>query len=87
VWNAVTGASITTVNLSGGGFGIALSPDDTRIVVTQPASGRVRFVDRATRTIVKTVVTSGMPRRAAFAADGSIVVVPNEGDWFDVISN
>jgi YVTN family beta-propeller protein len=87
VWNAVTGTSIATVGLGGGGFGIALSPDESRIVVTQPGLGRVQFVDRATRTVVKAVVTAGMPRRAAFAPDGSVVVVPNEGNWFDFIAN
>jgi YVTN family beta-propeller protein len=87
VWDAETGASITTVALGGGGFGLALSPDGARLAVTQPALGRMRFVSRAARTIFKTVITGGQPRRVAFAADGSVVVVPNEGGWFDVIRN
>ncbi|HET7039763.1 MAG TPA: hypothetical protein VFH97_07735, partial [Gemmatimonadales bacterium] len=87
VWDLDTGMSITTVNLGGGAFGLALSPDDAVLAATQPSLGRVQLVNRATRTISKTVVTMGTPRRVAFAPDGSVLVVPNEGHWFDIIEN
>jgi hypothetical protein len=43
------------------------------------------LVNPVTRTVGKTVVTHGTPRRVAFTADGATLVVANEGGWFDVI--
>jgi YVTN family beta-propeller protein len=87
VWDLDTGMSITTINLGGGAFGLALSPDGAVLAATQPPMGQVQLVNRGTRTISKTVITMGTPRRVAFAPDGSVLVVPNEGHWFDIIEN
>jgi YVTN family beta-propeller protein len=87
VWDLGTGMSVTTVNLGGGAFGLALSPDGTVLAATQPALGRVHLVNRATRAISRTVITWGVPRRVAFSADGTRLVVPNEGAWFDIIAS
>lgn len=86
IWDPVADTAITTVNIGSGAFGLALSPDNTRLAVTLP-SGQVTFIDRATRMITKTVVTGGLPRRIAFGPGGTVVVVPNEAGWFDLVAN
>jgi YVTN family beta-propeller protein len=85
IWNLTTGLSAGEVAGTGGlMFGAALSPDGTWLAVTQ-TSGRLVLVNPVTRTVGKTVVTHGTPRRVAFTADGATLVVANEGGWFDVI--
>lgn len=66
-------------------FGLALSPDDAQLYVTSPSSGSLTIIDRASRTIVQTLVVTGVPRRVAFNSHGNAAYVANEGNWIDVI--
>jgi DNA-binding beta-propeller fold protein YncE len=67
-----------------GAFGMALSPDGTRLFVSAPAYGLVYVFRRSDMAGVITHNVGGMPRRIAFTADGNALVA-NEGNWVDVI--
>lgn len=66
-------------------FGLAVTPDGTRLYVTSPTTGQVAIIDRGSGTMLRTLATGGTPRRIAFDATGSTAVVSNEGNWVDVI--
>jgi YVTN family beta-propeller protein len=78
-----SGLQDSTIALGGGGFGVALSPDNVQLYVTFPASHVVKVIDRATRAIVKTIQTNGTPRRLAFSVAGETAVIANEAGWVD----
>jgi YVTN family beta-propeller protein len=73
-----TGADIARVALGAGGFGLAVTPDQTEIWVTAPTAGRVFVLDRAARTIRSTIELGGRPRRLAFDRSGALVVIADE---------
>jgi YVTN family beta-propeller protein len=73
-----TGAEVARVALGAGGFGLAVTPDQTQIWVTAPAAGRVFVLDRASRTIRSTIDVGGLPRRLAFDRSGAQVVIADE---------
>jgi YVTN family beta-propeller protein len=79
-FNLATGALSATLDLNGnGGFGIAYSPDKTKLYVTVMGIGTVRVVDRATRAITKSWYVDGIPRRIGVTSDGTIVVANEAG--------
>ena len=61
-----------------GAFGVALTVDGKQLWVTQPTSGQISIVDRATFAIVK-VISGGAPRRVAFDRFGVAVVSDESG--------
>lgn len=78
---------VNVVTLSTGGFttlaignayGLARSPDGEQLYVTLPDSGSLKVVDRATRSVVNTLILGGRPRTVAFNARGDYAVVANE---------
>lgn len=73
-----TGAETARVALGAGGFGLAVTPDQTQVWVTAPAAGRVFVLDRASRTIRFTIDAGGVPRRLAFDGSGALVVIADE---------
>ena len=73
-----TGARTTVPGVPGGTVGLALSPDGTRLILTFPPAGTIRFVDRATLTVTRTLGNMGSPRNVAFAANGTVAVVTDE---------
>ena len=84
VLDVATG-NVTIVNLSGGGFGMAVSPGWDRLYVTVPARGNVEIVDLGTLEVVSTLSVGGAPRRIAFDRFGTVAVVANEEGWVDVL--
>lgn len=74
VYNLTTGTLVTSFALGGNPFGMALTPDGTKLYVTLTRSGEIKVIDRATRTVTRTVLVGGTPRRIAFTADGTAVV-------------
>ena len=85
VRSVVTGERIAQVTLAGGGFGLAVSPDEAQLYVTIPGSGKVQVIDRASRAPLFTIATSGTPRRVAFDRRGALAIVANESGWVDFI--
>jgi YVTN family beta-propeller protein len=73
-----TGAEIARVALGAGGFGLAVTPDQTQVWVTSPAAGRVFVLDRVSHTIRRTLGVGGIPRRLAFDRSGTLAVVADE---------
>jgi uncharacterized protein YjdB len=80
-WNLETGAGAGKLT-AGGGFGIALSPDNAVLYVAR--GGSVLLVDRASLTLLKTVSVGGFARRVAVRADG-VALAANESGWVDFI--
>ena len=80
-WNLETGASGPRL-ASGGGFGLAVSPDGKVLYVARGAE--VLLVDRASLTRLKAVQVGGSTRRIGVRADG-VAVAANEGGWVDFI--
>jgi YVTN family beta-propeller protein len=83
--------NLGTGNVTDGGtgtdhlFGLALSPDNKVLVGTRQGPGQVVLIDRATRQVITTLNTGGVPRRVAFDLLGSIAAVANEAGWVDLI--
>ena len=80
-WNLETGAGAGKLT-AGGGFGLALSPDDAVLYVAR--GGSVLLVDRASLSLLKTVSVGGTVRRVAVRADG-VALAANESGWVDFI--
>jgi uncharacterized protein YjdB len=80
-WNLDTGAlgpRLTT----GGGFGLAVSPDGEVLYVARGAD--VLMVDRASLALLKTVPVGGFVRRIGVRPDG-VAVAANDNGWVDFI--
>jgi YVTN family beta-propeller protein len=73
------------VSLSCGPYGLTRTPDGTQLYATCAIAGSVQVVDLQNRTVVKSIQTTGRPRRPWASPDGLTVVVPNEGGWVDYI--
>ena len=81
-----TFARLDSIPLAGPAFGLARSPDDGVVYVGLYTIGEVAVVNRATRQVIKTLVTGGEPRRIAFTADGRHAVIANASGWVDVVT-
>lgn len=66
-------------------FGMALSPDGATLVVSSSTPAFIATVDARTLGVRNVIAPGGLPRRVAFAADGSRAYVANESGWVDVI--
>jgi YVTN family beta-propeller protein len=67
-----------------GPFGLALSPDGTKLA-TSVGIGSVEILDATTLATIRSIPTGGVPRRLAYSADGTRLLVANEGGWVDFI--
>jgi YVTN family beta-propeller protein len=66
-------------------FGLALSLDGSKLLVSSPASGRVGVVDVVSKSVLRTIPVAGTPRRIAFSVIGTRALVANEFGWVDVL--
>ena len=82
--SASTGAVLATIPSGGRTFGLGLGPDGW-LYVTVTDLGRVLVIDPVGQVIRATIPVGGTPRRVAFDAHGTAVIVPNEGGWVDII--
>jgi YVTN family beta-propeller protein len=85
VVNVESGTQVAEVSLPGAGFGVALSPDNAQVYVGLVFDGAVLVVDRASRTVVRTIATGGTPHRIAFSAGGETAVIANGAGWVDFV--
>lgn len=73
-----TGTRTTVDGVQPGAVGLALSPDNQELYITNPLLGLVQIVDVATRTVVQTINGLGSPRNVAFGLRGAAALVTNE---------
>jgi YVTN family beta-propeller protein len=78
IFDLASGNSVKKVTLTSGGFGMALSPDQQHLYVSEPGAGVVEIVNLASRTVIHTLDVGGIPRRIAFTRHGGVAVIPNE---------
>jgi DNA-binding beta-propeller fold protein YncE len=73
----------------GGPFGLAISPDRSRVyvgVITTDGPGLIQVIDVGTRMIERTINSCGrMPRRIAFGFSGGLAVVADESGCVNVV--
>lgn len=80
-----TGALITTLPLTAGGFGTAVSPDDNHLYVGELSAGIVQIVNLVTHTVLKSITVGGSPRPIAFNPTGKIAIVANDQGYISFI--
>lgn len=85
IWSLRQGAKRGDIQIPGGAFAMAVSPDWRQLYIGSSLGGAVYMIDWKTGATLKTVTTGGMPRRIAFTADGTTALVANEGGWVDYI--
>ena len=85
VFDLTTGERVDRVTTDGGGFGIALSPDEAHVYVSLSNAGKVQVVNLAARRVTLTLGVGGRPRRIAFDYHGGNAVVANEAGWVDLV--
>ena len=73
-----TGAHIAYIPVASGAFGLKLTPDGRQLYASILFAGEVRVIDRATRTVVRTIPVGSDPRRIAFDRFGLTAVVANQ---------
>ena len=64
---------------------MALSRDGTLLYASIIQGGEIQVVKRASKAVVATVVTGGVPRAVLFDAPRNQVAVANEAGWVDVL--
>jgi len=73
--NTVVGSPITVGSLP---FGVAVTPDSSKVYVGNSVDGTVSVIDTATNTVVGSPITVGVrPQGMAVTPDGSNVYVAN----------
>lgn len=80
-----TGVVLPRIALGAGGFGLALSPDGSRLGISLGFGGEVVVMSTATLAVVHHFYGAGDARRLAFTTDGTHLVVANEAGWVDFI--
>jgi YVTN family beta-propeller protein len=73
-----TGALIGYVPVAAGAFGLKLTPDGTQLYASILFGGEVRVIDRASRTLVRTIPIGTDPRRIAFDRYGRTAVITEQ---------
>jgi hypothetical protein len=84
-WDLINNADLASVPVGTAPDDVGRSPDGSLVWVSARGLGRVMAIDRATRTIVRTIVTSGAPRGLAVSPVDGSVVVANDSGWVDVV--
>jgi len=79
VVSVVTHMVVKTIPLTGqiSPFGVAATPDGTKVYVTNVGSGTVSVISTANNTVIKTVIVGAGPFGIAVSPDGSKVYVMN----------
>ena len=75
-----TGSTTTTVAIAGGPYGLAVTPDGSRVYVTDNTSGSVSVLDTATDTVTKTITVGAGAEGVAITPNGAQAYVANFTD-------
>jgi YVTN family beta-propeller protein len=79
ILDVASGTRVTVPGVGSGAVGLALSPDQAEIWVTNPPLGRVYMVSRSTRTVLRgLVLTGGSPRNVTFDYHGRVALIADE---------
>ena len=84
IWDLGTGTLRASVALAGPAWDLQLTPDSTQIYVGL-LDGSLQILDRADRSVVRTIKLGGRPRRIGFDRSGTTAVVANEAGWVDIL--
>jgi DNA-binding beta-propeller fold protein YncE len=79
------GRCIGRIDTGGAAHGLALSPDESVLLVTLLFDGVVCVVDPRTLRVRTRLYPGGMPRFVAFAPSGNTALVANEAGWVDQV--
>ncbi|KFL37059.1 hypothetical protein N788_11665 [Arenimonas donghaensis DSM 18148 = HO3-R19] len=79
VIDSVTQTVVTTIPVGSGAWGVAASPDGTRVYVPNPGSNNVSVIDTSTNTVTATVPVGASPYGATVSPDGAELYVTNLG--------
>jgi YVTN family beta-propeller protein len=85
VWNLVSNQSLPPVKNITAPYGLTLSPDGSKIYLSQTLSGQVTVVDAASLQILTVVLTGGNPRAIGFNQAGTVAVSANQAGWVDFL--
>ena len=75
----LTTQQVRTVPTPCGGWGMALSPDDEKLVVACSQSGLILIIEARTGNVLRTFQNIGEPRRVSMSADGYLAAVGTSG--------
>ncbi|WP_246206689.1 YncE family protein [Virgibacillus ihumii] len=75
-----TNTVINTVTVGNTPFGVAITPDGTRVYVTNQGDDTVSVIDTVTNTVVATVMVGNGPISVAITPDGTRAYVANAND-------
>jgi YVTN family beta-propeller protein len=81
-----SGTVTNSVALAGPAFGLAISPNGSRLYVGLYATGQVQVLNPATFSVARTVAVGGTPREIRYDAANQHVVEANESGWVDVLA-
>jgi YVTN family beta-propeller protein len=62
-------------------FDVAVTPDNTQVLVTALLDSKVYVYARAARALIDSVFTDGTPGYIGFTSGGAGLVVPNQAGW------
>jgi YVTN family beta-propeller protein len=79
VINTATNTVVATVSVGANPFGVAVTPDGSRVYVTNEGSNTVSVIDTATNTVTATVPVGDSPAGVAVNPAGTSVYVANRG--------
>ncbi len=79
VINTLTNTLVTTITVGRSPYGVTLSPDESKVYVTNQASNTVSVISTATNTVVATIGVGTNPYNVIVSHDGTRVYVANSG--------
>ncbi len=76
--NTSTNTVASSINVGTNPFGVAISPDGTRVYVTNYGSNTVSVINTATNTVISTIAVGSFPMGVAVSPDGTTAYVANQ---------
>ncbi|CAN5259002.1 hypothetical protein BH18ACT4_BH18ACT4_02730 [soil metagenome] len=76
VMDAATGTVVATADVQDSPYGVAVSPDGSRVYVPNAGSDTVSVIETVTNTVVATVAVGDFPVGVAVTPDGTQVYWP-----------